>query len=155
MNPSIPQQVWDRIVKDPETGCWLWQAGTSKGYAKFTYQGTSYRVHRWVYAELIGELPEDLHHTCPNRNCVNPAHVAGIGHVEHAILTGNERWAGQCKHGHPMTPENSYVRTRPDGSFRDRQCRACRAAARQKTEGGRRKTEDRGRKSANLRAPQQ
>lgn len=130
MSTSIPQRVWDRIIKDYPTGCWLWEGATSKGYAKFTYDGTTYRVHRWVYEELIGPADENLHHTCPNRHCVNPAHLSGIGHVAHAVLTGTERWAGHCKHGHEFTPENSYVRKNPDGSFRDRQCRTCRAARR-------------------------
>lgn len=130
MNTSIPLRVWDRIIKDPIAGCWLWQGATSKGYAKFTYGCKTHRVHRLVYEELIGPADENLHHTCPNRHCVNPAHLSGIGHVAHAVLTGTERWAGRCKNGHEFTPENSYVRTRPDGTFRDRQCRACRAESR-------------------------
>lgn len=56
--------------------CWEWQAARDKdGYGVFTYQGKTWRAHRWSYCNFIEDLGENLFilHACDNPKCVNPA----------------------------------------------------------------------------------
>jgi hypothetical protein len=56
---------------DWRTGCWRWQLFLYRGYGRVA-RG---QAHRAVYQELVGPIPHgyDLHHTCPNLDCVNPS----------------------------------------------------------------------------------
>jgi len=86
-----PQQfsdLWDRIYKFEETGCWLWQASLSQGYGQVTLGGKKRVVHRLFYEHFKGPLPEgkELHHLCDNTNCVNPAHLLAVTSKEHHAL---------------------------------------------------------------------
>jgi len=75
-----------RFVVDPGTGCWLWQGPPNvSGHGQlYTPNGTT-TAHRAVYEALIGPLNTGiaLHHTCPNRLCVNPLHVQPMLLGEH------------------------------------------------------------------------
>jgi hypothetical protein len=42
--------------------------------------------------------------------------------------THNNARKDACKKGHEYTPENTYVYCKPDGSFKQRACKICRAA---------------------------
>lgn len=85
---DLPTYYRERIEKS-EDGCWLWKGGKKapgygvafagygpdqagkKGYAR------SKLAHRAVYELLVRELlpAEVCDHTCPNKLCVNPAHL--------------------------------------------------------------------------------
>lgn len=139
--------VWERFLlqwaRDLETGCWEWSGSTAGGgYARLSVDGERVQAHRWVYEELIGDIPEgrDLDHLCRNRGCVNPGHVEPVTRREN-LVRGETRIAEQveqthCKRGHEFTEENTYVTS--EGK---RQCRACkrrhgREAYREKGEDG-------------------
>jgi hypothetical protein len=86
-----PQQfsdLWDRIYKFEQTGCWLWQASLSQGYGQVTIGGKNHGVQRLFYEQFRGPIPEglELHHLCDNRNCVNPAHLLAVSSKEHHAL---------------------------------------------------------------------
>lgn len=111
--------VWSRLVQS--TGdCWLYTGSVTKGYG--TYGGKL--VHRLVYEELIGEIPEglDLDHLCLVTLCANPWHLEPVTRSEN----NKRKWAlyTHCKNGHELTPENVYL-NRKTGS---RSCRICTAA---------------------------
>jgi hypothetical protein len=68
-------------VVDPVTGCWRWQLFTSRGYPR-SGKGAP---HRLLYEHMVGPIPakHDLHHTCPNKDCINPQHLVPILHGQH------------------------------------------------------------------------
>jgi hypothetical protein len=74
-------------VEDPESGCWIWQLTRGpRGYGEIRVDGKSRRAHRVVYARFHDDLSPDmdLHHTCFNRLCVNPAHLQQLSKSDHA-----------------------------------------------------------------------
>lgn len=119
-SPLMPR-VLARITKDTKTGCWLDTKANKDGYARISYQGRPWLVHRAVYTELVGEIPQNLEldHYCENRNCCNPDHLEPVA-PQVNTARGNS-WAGvnqrktHCKNGHEFTPENTHVGPRSMG----------------------------------------
>lgn len=138
--PEVASDEYDRNwierVKErtivAEDGCWLWRGPVhTKGYAQFTYRGTTVRIHRKLY-ELTHGLalsPEQfVCHRCDVRNCINPGHL-WLGDPK-----ANNRDCGNkgrhhngvkthCKRGHPFTPENTYLKVTPTTVMRS--CLTC------------------------------
>jgi hypothetical protein len=68
-------------IVDPLTGCWRWQLFTLRGYPR----GSKGAPHRLLYEHMLAPIPanHDLHHTCQNKDCINPAHLVPITHGQH------------------------------------------------------------------------
>jgi hypothetical protein len=66
---------------DPVSGCWLWLLFTFKGYGRCQ----TGQAHREVWRQAGRELSaaQHLHHLCPNKACVNPAHLTPIAPSPH------------------------------------------------------------------------
>ena len=61
-----------------ETGCWEWEGRLNRyGYGAVHRGGRSRLIHRVVYEDMYGEIPEGfvVHHTCGVKHCVNPKHL--------------------------------------------------------------------------------
>ena len=71
-----------------ETECWEWNGCLVDGYGRARIQGITVLLHRWSYEKYIGPIPEghEVHHTCRNRRCFNPAHLEAITRVIHRQL---------------------------------------------------------------------
>src|SRR6516225_4767095 len=54
----IASGFWDRIVKDPETACWLWQGHLNDGYAKISVGGKWRRVQLDCAREVLRAHPK-------------------------------------------------------------------------------------------------
>lgn len=125
----IAARFWSRVKKGD--GCWLW-CGTrsTRGYGQFTILRKPSAAHRVAWELVRGPIPEgvDVCHHCDNPPCVNPDHLF-IGtrsdNMRDAVRKGRlvppiNVSKSHCRHGHALTPENSYFRA--DGS---RSCREC------------------------------
>jgi hypothetical protein len=79
--PGVLRRFADKCVLDVETGCWNWTGCfNSKGYPCFKVHGRSHYAHRVSHALFRGEIPdgEQVHHSCLNSKCVNPAHLESV-----------------------------------------------------------------------------
>ncbi len=67
------------VIKNNESGCWLWSGGKSRGYGHFSVgpKGSPGKsAHRVSYELFKGRIPDNLiiRHKCRNK-CVNPDHL--------------------------------------------------------------------------------
>jgi hypothetical protein len=96
-------------------------------------------VHQLVADAFIGECPpgQEVRHG-PNGRTDNRASQLCYGtRKENAgdkKRDGTEFYSSrdECGAGHKYTPETSYVRNKPDGTFKQRVCRICEADAHQR-----------------------
>ena len=110
-----------------EGGCWLWKKSTfASGYGQIRVNNQNRLLHRAVYEELVGELPEgvQLHHVCGVRRCCNPAHLLPVTAAQHMLLDDiparRNALKTHCPHGHAYDTENTYR-----AKNGQRKCRAC------------------------------
>ena len=69
-----------RNVRIAENGCWIWGTGKWKWYRNTKDKGKKVSVHRAVYEQFKGPIPDGLFvcHNCPggdNPACCNPDHL--------------------------------------------------------------------------------
>jgi hypothetical protein len=106
--------------------CWLWAGKrTNRGYPLFTLAGTNTLAHRWIYRQLVGEIPDELSvdHLCCISWCVNPYHFSLVPMSENNMLGGPAKGRRRtiCRRGHLMTLENTKV----TNGGKARTCREC------------------------------
>ena len=87
-------KFWAKVEKTES--CWLWTGYIYNGYGRYRHK----RVHRIVYEELVGEIPEGLvlDHLCRVRNCVRPDHLEPVTNVEN--VRRGVKYRPYCKRGH-------------------------------------------------------
>jgi hypothetical protein len=149
---SAEERFWERVVQGskpivrPEMGpCRQWTGQIlPNGYGHFSVEpGRKLLAHHYAWQLAGFDVPpglqlEHLCHTvdldycdggptCPHRACVEVGHLALLSGRDntlagHGPAAVNARKT-HCIHGHPFTPENTYVS--PSGM---RGCRTCRTA---------------------------
>ena len=79
-------RLFAKLDRNAPGGCWVWTGRIWRGYGQFTLfrdgRRAVLRVHRVVYRELVGEIPEgmELDHRCKITLCANPAHLEPVTH---------------------------------------------------------------------------
>ena len=86
LKSDVQVRFWKLV--DKQADCWLWTGVLAAGYGQFSNTGGSKAAHRAAYEFLVGEIPKGLHlhHTCYQRNCVNPAHLLPVTPSDHTQL---------------------------------------------------------------------
>jgi hypothetical protein len=75
---SLLERFEAKFIPEPNTGCWLWIAGVSRGgYGSFKVGGKHVQAHRVAYNIFNGAIGGGLHvlHHCDIPQCVNPDHL--------------------------------------------------------------------------------
>lgn len=126
---------WLRVMKYTEplpTGCLRW-TGTKLGkYGSLWIGHKTVLAHRWVYAQLVGQIDPDLEldHLCRNTLCVNPYHLEMVTRQENIRRSAVDwrKYLVECKHGHKLEGDNVYIRVR-----NGREGRSCITCMRERT----------------------
>lgn len=111
----------ERLAAHVDIGdCWVWTGARTYGYGRVMVEGRSALVHRWVYENLVDDIPEGHHldHLCRNKPCCNPDHLEVVTPLENTRRGSGDYTRGTCKHGHPA----KYRRRAPTQTY----CLMCR-----------------------------
>lgn len=123
---GIPERI-TRQLTERQNGCWSWSgAHTKAGYACTWWNGSQRSVHRVLYQELRGPVPDGLvldHVVCDDKSCPNPWHVEPSTNVANMLRSPTapatiNAAKTHCTKGHSL--DDCY--TRQDGR---RRCRTC------------------------------
>lgn len=117
INPTL-DDIFERSIPEPNTGCWLWLGAWDNywGYGFLNVNGTVTRVHRTAYAlanpcEEITDLV--VRHKCDVPLCVNPSHLEIGTHKDNtqdAVRKG--RMAKGNAHGKMKIPDEELPNIR-------------------------------------------
>lgn len=132
LDDKMPMRVWDKVMPEPNSGCWLWLGATNiHGYGVLASLGgansrrSKHYVHRLMYVGFVGEVPAGLvlDHLCRTPACCNPAHLEAVTQAEN-VRRGLLGARAHCVRGHAFDDINTYVR-------KDTGHRACIACGRE------------------------
>lgn len=97
------------------------------GYVVLAIGGKYVSLHRWIWEQLRGPIPNGLviNHICNNRVCFEIEHLELVTPRENILYASKQgRLKGQsqtsCINGHPYVKDNTYIRK--NGT---RQCKEC------------------------------
>ncbi len=100
------------VDTDPEK-CWPWPgAKNAAGYGRYGSDPDDQYVHRIMYRESVGPIPEgmELDHTCRNRSCCNPSHVEPVTRQENQRRRRLDITGEPCRNGHVYEATSSGCR---------------------------------------------
>lgn len=115
--------MWYNISMINTDDCWLYAKYTNKGYGQIYYQGKRHLVHRIMYENFAGAIPEgyQIDHLCRVPTCINPKHLEAVTPRENYLrgLSPAAQAARRklCPKGHKYTAVN--------WGKRKRRCRTC------------------------------
>lgn len=127
---KLIEKFYRKIVKDHQTGCWIWQGYTNRdGYGMMQVGKSKVSVHRWSY-EFIGDKGSlnDMigRHKCDNPLCCNPDHIEPGTYQQNSqdiIDRGRHANANKthCPYGHEYAGDNLRI----NATTGYRECKAC------------------------------
>ncbi len=130
VKPAWVRLMSKRVV-DPSSGCWIFTGGRIKDYGAFYYEGRNHYAHRWIYARVVGPIPEgyEVDHLCKNPPCFNPEHLEAVTQYENNMRsdskTARMKRQTECLRGHPLSGHNLMLVKSGPGRAPARVCRTC------------------------------
>jgi len=131
LDERLPMRFWDKVIPEPNSGCWIWTAASCpKGYGRISIDRSPRMVHRVAYTALVGAIPDGLHldHLCRTPSCCNPVHLEPVTNAVNTArgLAGiNNLTKTHCPSGHPYSTENTRMIHNALGRA-SRICKRCR-----------------------------
>jgi hypothetical protein len=96
---NIPTNKKEIKYEVNENGCWICTSHSKNryGYCMFRNGGKKITIHRYMYEQHNGKIPENMCvcHTCDNPSCINPEHLFLGTHKENMKDRSNKD--RQCK----------------------------------------------------------
>lgn len=119
MTADPQTRFWAKVVRDAETGCFIWLGSNNGSYGTFFLDSRCRRAHGVAYEWTFGPVPDGLvlDHLCRLTLCVNPHHLEAVSQREN--VRRGEVVKTHCIKGHPLTLANTYR-----GTW-GRRCRDC------------------------------
>lgn len=104
------------LVPELDGPCHEWiRFKTKDGYGRISVNGKDILVHRYVWEQVNGPIPEGLFvdHKCRNRACCNVNHLRVVTKKINAIENSDSPTAinakkTHCKNGHEFNEKNTY-----------------------------------------------
>lgn len=135
------ERFWAKVDRRGPDECWPWLAYCKEnGYGQFfPVRGQPRYAHRFAYELLRAPIGDGLtvDHLCGVRHCVNPGHMELVTAGENSLRGGSPAALAarrdKCAHGHPYTPENTFIE-----AAGHRRCRTCRRAQQRTARGPKR-----------------
>jgi hypothetical protein len=134
MTKTLQERILMKLRPSEDTNCLLFTGYRNNwGYGKIRVGGKTKVVHRVVWEEVNGSIPESLCvlHTCDVPACCLPAHLFLGTHADN-MKDMSDKARGRngrstrtnCPRGHPYNEENTYIHTKPNGRV-NRHCIVC------------------------------
>ncbi len=82
---TVEARFWAKVAQVGNVcECWIWTAGTNRGYGRFSVGDKMVYAHRFAYEQANGPVDRilDLDHLCRDHACVNPYHLEPVTHAE-------------------------------------------------------------------------
>lgn len=121
VNKQGPKRRWMK------TRCWVWTAGTMKGFRKdgyeyakyghFHFEGKTVKAHRMAWYFKYGEWPSSqIDHLCRRHGCVRPSHledVTALVNIQRGKSPSAKNARKQtCKRNHPLIGNNLRINSK-------------------------------------------
>jgi HNH endonuclease len=144
MSKTLHVQFEEKTCPEPNSGCLLWTAATTKkGYGVLRVAGVLKYAHHVAWYLAFGRWPKQLNHHCDTPSCCETSDLYEGNHVQNSrdciargrfknnmteaiMRQGQPRGAAaqraktHCPLGHPYEGDNLYV-----AASGARKCRAC------------------------------
>lgn len=109
---DVEPRFWAAITMEPNCGCWLWMAGTTRGYGVISHNRKKKYAHRLAHELFKGPIPNgyQIDHLCRVIACVNPAHLEAVSPKTNVLRseapTAKFARRTHCERGHPLSGKN-------------------------------------------------
>jgi hypothetical protein len=132
---TVLQRFVAKHIDHPDE-CWIWPHALSEsgyGRAFVSMDRRLVTVHRYLYEEMVGPIPDGLQldHLCRNRACANPSHVEPVTSRENTMRgetpAAHNARKTHCPLGHPLSGDNLRINYHGRGKTGTpfRSCKEC------------------------------